>query len=234
MELESEINNELKLENKQNNFLDTFMGKTINGAIDIGLRTILPDLIEEQIIDIKNALLENGLQEGIKTAIDSGKNFAKSFLGIFTGNFENIDQIKIAVGNGGIVDTISDVIDFSLEKIYENGSINNAIYSLIKGGKNVLINNITSNLNNELEKQSNLIGNLESNIEKWKEAYTNKNFERMNKIYKNIENNINSIIPIENVIKEIRQIENVQNFIKSKGENYEISELEKELIEKFP
>lgn len=148
MELESEINNELKLENKQNNFLDTFMGKTINGAIDIGLRTILPDLIEEQIIDIKNALLENGLQEGIKTAIDSGKNFAKSFLGIFTGNFENIDQIKIAVGNGGIVDTISDVIDFSLEKIYENGSINNAIYSLIKGGKNVLINNITSNLNN--------------------------------------------------------------------------------------
>lgn len=234
MELESEINNELKLENKQNNFLDTFMGKTINGAIDIGLRTILPDLIEEQIIDIKNALLENGLQEGIKTAIDSGKNFAKSFLGIFTGNFENIDQIKIAVGNGGIVDTISDVIDFSLEKIYENGSINNAIYSLIKGGKNVLINNITSNLNNELEKQSNLIGNLESNIEKLKEAYTNKNFERMNKIYKNIENNINSIIPIENVIKEIRQIENVQNFIKSKGENYEISELEKELIEKFP
>ena len=234
MELESEINNELKLENKQNNFLDTFMGKTINGAIDIGLRTILPDLIEEQIIDIKNALLENGLQEGIKTAIDSGKNFAKSFLGIFTGNFENIDQIKIAVGSGGIVDTISDVIDFSLEKIYENGSINNAIYSLIKGGKNVLIKNITSNLNNELEKQSNLIGNLESNIEKWKEAYTNKNFERMNKIYKNIENNINSIIPIENVIKEIRQIENVQNFIKSKGENYEISELEKELIEKFP
>lgn len=75
---------------------------------------------------------------------------------------------------------------------------------------------------------------MESNIEKWKEAYTNKNFERMNKIYKNIENNINSIIPIENVIKEIRQIENVQNFIKSKGENYEISELEKELIEKFP
>ena len=234
MELESEINNELKLENKQNNFLDTFLGKTINGAIDIGLRTILPDLIEEQIIDIKNALLENGLQEGIKTAIDAGKNFAKSFLGIFTGKFENIDQIKIAVGNGGVVDTISDVIDFSLEKIYEKGSINNAIYSLIKGGKNVLINNITSNLNNELEKQSNLIRNLESNIEKWKEAYTNKNFESMNKIYKNIENNLNSIIPIENLIKEIRQIENVQNFIKSKGENYEISELEKELIEKFP
>ena len=231
MELENNINNEL--ENKQSNFFNTFLGKAINGAIDISLRAILPDLIEEQIIDIKNSLLKNGLQEGIKTAIDSGIDFAKSVSGIFTGNFENIDQIKIAIGKGGIVDTMSDVIDFSLSKIYENGSINNTVYSLIKSGKNVLLNNISSNLNNQLKKQSDLINNLERNIISWKEAYNNKNFELMNKIYKNIENNIDRIVPIENLIKEIREIENIQNFIKNKGQNYEISKLERELIEKF-
>ena len=50
---------------QQNNFLETTLGKTINTAIDIGLRAVLPDMIEEQVIDIKNVLFNNGLKEGI-------------------------------------------------------------------------------------------------------------------------------------------------------------------------
>lgn len=233
MELINEINTEIELENKQQNFFKSFLGKTINGAIDIGLRALLPDLIEEQVIDIKNALIENGLQEGINTAINSGKDFVKSFIGIFTGKFENIEQINIATGNGGIVDTISDGLDYSLEKIYDKGYINNTIFSIIKSGKNALLNTIEGNLNKELENQTNIFNQLNTNISEWKEAYNNKNWNLMNKIYENIENNIDKIIPLENLIKEIRKIEDIQNFIKNKGENYEISELEKELIEKF-
>ena len=233
MELINEINTEIELENKQQNFFKSFLGKTINGAIDIGLRALLPDLIEEQVIDIKNALIENGLQEGINTAINSGKDFVKSFIGIFTGKFENIEQINIATGNGGIVDTISDGLDYSLEKIYDKGYINNTIFSIIKSGKNALLNTIEGNLNKELENQTNIFNQLNANISEWKEAYNNKNWNLMNKIYENIENNIDKIIPLENLIKEIRKIEDIQNFIKNKGENYEISELEKELIEKF-
>lgn len=233
MELINEINTEIELENKQQNFFKSFLGRTINGAIDIGLRALLPDLIEEQVIDIKNALIENGLQEGINTAINSGKDFVKSFIGIFTGKFENIEQINIATGNGGIVDTISDGLDYSLEKIYDKGYINNTIFSIIKSGKNALLNTIEGNLNKELENQTNIFNQLNANISEWKEAYNNKNWNLMNKIYENIENNIDKIIPLENLIKEIRKIEDIQNFIKNKGENYEISELEKELIEKF-
>ena len=59
MEIENQINNNIKVE--KNNLLNNIIGKTINNAIDIGLKTILPDLIENQIIDIKNSLLENGL-----------------------------------------------------------------------------------------------------------------------------------------------------------------------------
>ena len=57
-----EINNRLNIENEKNNFFNNTFGKTINYAIDIGLRAILPDLIENQVIDIKNSLLNNGLQ----------------------------------------------------------------------------------------------------------------------------------------------------------------------------
>ena len=68
------VENELKIENSlkekisdfQEKFLESDIGKAVNSAIDIGLKAVLPDLIEDQIIDIKNAILENGFKEGIK------------------------------------------------------------------------------------------------------------------------------------------------------------------------
>lgn len=232
-EIKNEIKNDIKIENNQDKFLDTFLGKTINGAIDIGLKTILPDLIENQIIDIKNALLMNGLTEGIQTAVKSAVNFAKSAAGIITGNFQNIDQIKIATDSGGIIDTISNVLDYSLDKIYHKGIINSTVNSIIKKGKNIILNTVSTNIKKEMNEQNNLINNLENSIESWKIAYNNKDLVLMNKIYEKIEKNINKIVPLENLIKDIRKIENIHNFIKNRGNNIEITELEKDLIEKF-
>ena len=62
------LENNLNIEYNQNNFLNNILGRTINGAIDIGLRYILPDLIEEQVIDVKNNLIKFGLKDGIKKA----------------------------------------------------------------------------------------------------------------------------------------------------------------------
>ena len=232
-EIKNDIKNDIKIENNQDKFLDTFLGKTINGAIDIGLKTILPDLIENQIIDIKNALLMNGLTEGIQTAVKSAVNFAKSAAGIITGNFQNIDQIKIATDSGGIIDTISNVLDYSLDKIYHKGIINSTVNSIIKKGKNIILNTVSTNIKKEMNEQNNLINNLENSIESWKIAYNNKDLVLMNKIYEKIEKNINKIVPLENLIKDIRKIENIHNFIKNRGNNIEITELEKDLIEKF-
>ena len=228
-EIKNDIKNDIKIENNQDKFLDTFLGKTINGAIDIGLKTILPDLIENQIIDIKNALLMNGLTEGIQTAVKSAVNFAKSAAGIITGNFQNIDQIKIATDSGGIIDTISNVLDYSLDKIYHKGIINSTVNSIIKKGKNIILNTVSTNIKKEMNEQNNLINNLENSIESWKIAYNNKDLVLMNKIYEKIEKNINKIVPLENLIKDIRKIENIHNFIKNRGNNIEITELEKDI-----
>ena len=59
-------NNELVTEKEQNGFLNTTMGKVVNTAIDLGLRWILPDFVENQVIDIKNSLLKGGLKRGNK------------------------------------------------------------------------------------------------------------------------------------------------------------------------
>ena len=227
MEIENQINNNIK-ENK-NDFFNNIIGKTINNAIDIGLRSLLPNLIENQIIDIKNSLLENGLKSGIDTAINSTIDFGKSAAGIFTGNFENINQVKTAVGDGGIIDTISDLLDKVINKTYEKGFINKTVFTIIKNGKNVLLDNITNNIKSELDEQTNSVEKLEQYLKNWEEKYNNKDFEKMEEEYRKIEKESEKIIPLENVIKEIQRVKVLHNLIKNNGQNFDITEDEERL-----
>ena len=232
MEIENTINNNIEIEKKQNNFLNSVLGKTINSAIDVGLRAILPDLIENQIIDIKDSLIENGLKGGIQTAINSAIDFGKSIQGIFTGNFENVNQINYAISKGGILDTISDIIDLASDKAYRKNIINSTINNTIKQGKNIILDNISNNIQKELSNQSSLINIMQQNIDRWKEYYSNKDFNNMEKEYNKIEDQFDKIVPIENLIKEIREIELLHNLIKNNGQNFNISNQEK-LIKKL-
>lgn len=228
-----ELNVELNKNVEKNNFLNSVLGKTINTAIDIGLRAILPDLIENQVIDIKNALLQNGLKAGIDTAVNSAINLGKSAVGIVTGNFENMDQVKMAVGNGGIVDTVSNVLDKAINTTYKKGYIDKTVTSIIKNGKNVLLNNITNNIKSELDQQTNSVEKLEKYVNNWKEYYNNKDFEGMTKEYNKIKTQINKVIPLENILRETRKVETLHELIKNNGQNFNITEAEKNIIENF-
>ena len=230
MEIENQIKNNIKIE--KDNFLNNMIGNIINKAIDIGLKQILPDLIEEQIIDIKDSMLENGLKAGIDTAVEKTIEFGKSTIGIFTGNFENITQIKTAIDDGGIIDTMSSVLDKVINKTTEKGYIKEGISALIKNGKNILLDNISNNIKEQLDEQTNIEEKLTRYIENWKEYYNNKDFEGMSKEYNKIQKQMNKIIPLENILKETREVESLHNLIKNNGKNFNISNLEKELAEK--
>lgn len=227
MEIKNEIKNNIKIE--KNNFLNNIIGKAINNAIDIGLRAILPNLIENQIIDIKNALLENGLKSGIDTAIKSAVDFGKSAYGIVTGNFENMEQVRTAIGDGGIIDTISNVLDKTIDKIDEKGYINPNINYIIKNGKNILLDNITNKIENELKEQTDSVRKLEKYLKNWEENYIKKDFAKMAESYIKIEEESEKIIPLENVIKETKRIKAIHNLIKNNGQNFDITEDEKRL-----
>ena len=58
-----EVNNKIVNEKTQKSFLESTLGKAVNTAIDIGLRAILPDFVENQVIGIKNNLLNYGLKD---------------------------------------------------------------------------------------------------------------------------------------------------------------------------
>lgn len=231
MELENTINNNMEIEKEQNKFLNSTIGKAINSGIDIGLRAILPDLIENQIIDIKDALIENGLKGAIESAVENAINFGKSLTGIFTGEFQNMSQVETAIGNGGILDTISNVVENVLDKAYENGKINYTVNNLIRKGKDVILNNVSNNIKNELDYQSNSIEKLNKYIDNWKDYYNQKDFSGMEKEYNKMKIQIKNILPIENTIKEVRKVENLHLLIKNNGKNFDVTDSELKLAE---
>ena len=229
MTLENNLTNDISNEREQKNFLETTIGKAVNTGLDIGIRYLLPDLIEEQVIDIKDSILKNGFQDGVKTAVDSAINLGKSALGIITGNFEDINQMQSAVKNGGIIDSVSTLLNSVINKVVENGIISNSVGNIIKNGKNALLNNITKNIESEFENQVNNIEKLQKYTDNWKEYFNNRNFEGMEKEYNKIEDQLTNIAPIEKTIQAARTVENLHMLIKNNGQNFNLSPEEIEL-----
>ena len=227
--LENNLNNNITTEKEQRNFLQTNIGQAINTGLDIGIRYVLPDLIEDQVIDIKDAFIENGFKEGVQTAIDSAINLGTSALGIITGNFENINQMQTAVKTGGIIDSVSDVLDYTINKVVEKGKINSSVGNVIKQGKNSILNNVTKNIENEFENQIDKIEKIDKYIDNWKKYFNNKDFEGMEKEYNKINKKIKVIAPIEKTIQNGRTVENLHKLIKNNNQNFDLTQEQLEL-----
>lgn len=228
-----ELNNNLEIEKEQKNFLETTLGKTINTGIDIGIRAILPDYIEEQIIDLKDNLIKYGLKEGIKKSIDDAINIGKSAIGIVSGNFENIAQMQEAIKNGGIIDNVSSLLDCVINKVQTNGLINSTVARTIKQGKNSILNNVEKNIENTFNNQIKALNYTEKYIENWKNYFENKDFNGMEKEYKKIKTEMDYLAPIEKMINEARTIENLHMLIKNNGQDFNLTKEQMELAEKL-
>lgn len=230
MEIElKKINNDVRLDKEQQNFLETNIGKIINTTINVGLKYLLPDIIEDEIIKIKDTLISEGWERGLNKIIEEGINIGKSAIGIFTGEFESIDQIKKTIENGGIIDSASFLLDDILKKCTEKGLINKDIKNIISKGKNILIDNISTNLEEMIDNQKNILGHVKESSNNWRTAYMQKDFSNMERAYMDIEKNIKEIIPIEKIITEARRIENMHNLIKNNGGNFELTTNQLEL-----
>lgn len=227
--IQNEISDKnIEVEKEQKNFLETTLGGIINTGLDVGIKFLLPDFIEDEVIQIKDSILKNGFKEGLNTAIDEAINLGKSAVGIFTGKFDDISQMQKAIETGGIIDSISNGIDIGLNKISSNGKLNKNITNVIKKGKNLILDNISNNIEEMIVKQGNEINKFEESINNWKNAYENKDFNLMEKEIKNVNKYIEKIMPLENLIKEARTIENIHNLIKNNNKNFDISEVELE------
>lgn len=219
-----EINrNELVTTEEQNHFLDTAVGKVINTAIDLGLRWILPDFVENQIIDVKNSLIRGGLKEGIDKAVENAVELGRSVTGIFTGKFDSIAQAQNVVKHGGIIEGVSNVIDSTLAVTQKSGLLPDNIVKLIRQGKNVILDNVSTNIEAEFVGQLDQIEKLGKYENNWKTYYQAKDFEGMEREYQKIKEKLKEILPLEKTINQARAIENIHILIKNNGHDFNIS-----------
>lgn len=238
MELVNNLSNSLSVNTgvnleKQTSFLETSLGKVINTTLNTGIRALLPDIIEEQVINIKDAIINNGFGAGVKEAIDSAIDLGKSTIGIFTGKFENVSQARNAVKNGGIIDGISKALDYGLGTCSKLGKVPYQVMSILKSGKNAILDTISNNIEKEFNKQIVSVEKIGEYSESWKERYFDKDFQGMEKEYKKLKRELKNIIPLENTIKQAKGIENLHTLIKNKGGDFNLSKEEIELAEKL-
>ena len=223
-----ELIENLNLSN-ENSFFENTFSNIINGALEAGLRMLLPDKIENEVINVKDAFMEQGFPGAIKETINSAINIGKKLLGNESKNFENIDQIGQAFKDGKLIEGVSNTIDFVLDKIEKSNILPEYITNIIKSGKNILLNCVSNDVNNELVIENKNINKLKKYTEKWKEEYNNRDFNSMEKTMKKINSIMEKIAPIESVINEAKSIENMHDLIKNNGQNFELNYEEKEL-----
>lgn len=238
-EINNEINNNIdnnldeNLEKKQKSFLGKLLGGAVDTAVDTAIRILLPDVLEETVISIKDVLITDGLKEAIKTMAESAKNLGKSTLGIVTGKFDNISQAYNAVKRGGIIDGISTVIDETLKSAKKDGHISNETANLLKKGKNVIKNCVSSNIEKTFMEQVDSIEKIGKYIDNWNKYLKSKDYAGMEKEYKKIENKLKNVLPLEKTLQEINTIKNVQTLIENKGGIENVTKEELELAKKI-
>lgn len=236
--LDNQKNNNLNIEknnltqnlyNEQKNFFETTFGKLVNSAIDMGLKTILPDLIEDEVITIKNTILEQGFEDGLNEIVNTGLDYGKSAIGIITGDFDNINQVQMAVKKGGLIDSASSLLDFSINMAEKTNLLDKNIAGVIRNGKDTIMDTLSDSIEKNLTDQIKTVEKLERYCSNWNIAFDNQDIGEMNKIHSNILNNEKKIMPLEKIIMEIRKINNIHEILKNNGNNFNLSETELQL-----
>lgn len=137
------------------------------------------------------------------------------------------------VEKGGMIEATSKLLDAVLLKVQKKKLLSKDVISMIKKGKNIVLDNVAKNIENTLTEQIKEIENINLYSENWKKYYQKKDFNNMEKEYKKLEKSLNKIIPLENTLKKARLIENIHNRIKNNGKNFDISDIEVEVAQKL-
>ena len=138
-----------------------------------------------------------------------------------------------AIKSGGLIDGISSLLDLTIDNVRKAGLVNNNVAKNIKQGKNIILNNLESNISNTFSNQYKAIENTNKYISNWRNYFENKDFSGMEKEYNKIEKQLKNIAPIESTIKNARTIEVLHNLIKNNGHDFNLTKEQLELAEKL-
>ena len=220
MELINEIKKEINID----------ISKLANNALDFGLRAALPDFIEDDVIEIKNAFVNEGFISGIEETLKKIEDIVNSIKGLFKGEFESVEQIKRLIQKNGILDAASSLIDTISKKLLEKGIIDKTAYNMIKSGKNEILSSLETQLKKYYKEDEYSIEKLSQSCEEWKEELKKENYEGMKKSINKVKQRLEQSLIVENTIKEARNIEKMEKYIEKNGSLDSLTESQKNLL----
>lgn len=223
----------MELEKNLENTKEINALKIVDIVLNIGLKAVLPNFLENDVIEIKDTFIKEGFLEGVQEILNKLEDMGKSIIGIFSGQFETIEQIKRLVQTDGILDGISKLLDKILKRMLNKGKIDKNIYNLIKTGKTEMLNILEEELKSTYQENTYSLEKLNLYCEEWKESYKKQDYKEMKKSINKIKQRLEKSELVEDIIKEARNIEKVQKYIEKKGSIDNLSDKEKQLLEKI-
>lgn len=224
---------ELALTNTHENNISKTIANVANNALEFGLKTILPDFIEDDVIEIKNKFVQEGFTEGVQEVIDKLEDVGKSIKGIFTGEFDSLEQVKRVVQTNGILDGVSTVVDKILKKLLDKKAIKKPTYNMIKQGKKEILNSLETEIEEIYKPTTYNMEKLEEYCQEWQQKYKEKDYSGMEKAVQKIKTKLKQAQIVEEMINKARNVEKIQKYIKENGDLEGITDTEKELLEKI-
>ena len=215
---------EKELSNKQNNFLGELLSKVVNSAIDAGIKYLFPEKISKEVINMKNKIFTKRFKTELKNTINKVLKKGKREIGRSDISLRNIKEIHQSLYKGNILENISNLINKYLEEKKEIGKIDNNISNKISKNNGNLMQNISTNIENELINQMREINILRKYNLEWKKAFENKDLEETRKICNEIKKKSEKVIPIKNIFEDIEKIYNIQKILEKNKGDFKIAE----------
>ena len=104
-------------------------------------------------------------------------------------------------------------------------TVNNPKFPL----KDVILDNVSKNIENNFTSQINNLDKLSKYENNWTEYYKDKDFKGMEKEYEKIKEKLKELMPLEETLKQARQIENIHKIIKNNGGDFNLTPEQLEL-----
>ena len=105
-------------------FLRQLFGQMVNRGLDIGIRVVFPDFLENSIIEVKDAFIQEGLGSAVRTAIDQTMELGRQALDFVRRGFSSTPDAISVLDRGDVTGNISKTIDEAITKMGNNNEIN--------------------------------------------------------------------------------------------------------------
>lgn len=232
MEIETDKRIENTKETEQKEFLDTTIGKIVDAGLDFAISTFVPDLIEKPVSNLKDKLLSWDFNKE-KETISSGalektkKSEENSGKEVDIGNV--VANLKDFLKEEKTINSFSKIIDAAIKELVDKDKISSNVSKMVKEGKNAVVEKIKEKIDHELDGQIVYVEELKEQTEKWKNYYQEKDIKNMKSVSKKIDSLMKDIMPIDTILTEAKQIQNLQQLIKNNNNQFDLSSTQLEL-----